>query len=185
MIVYKMFKLSLNYIILIKFLRINDNGVAGNHRFSHKNTSKVSAFLLILSTFSLQNGSSLSENLFFDVGSHFLSLHIGCEEVDHLALRIHEEFSEIPGDDFGSLGDGIIEGTVVAQKCENRMGVLSIDLHLLHDGEASLEIVLNESVNLLGGAALLSKELVAGECQNFKALSFQSFMDSHHLLVVL
>ena len=122
--------------------------------------------------FSLLKYNSLSENLLFNIGSHFLRLHVWWEEIDDLSLRINEELSEIPGNDFGRLSGWIIEGTVVAQKRENRMCVLSVDFHFFHDGKASLKIFLNKSVYLLRRAALLSKELVAWECQNFKAFSF-------------
>jgi hypothetical protein len=157
----------------------------GKHRSSRKNTSLVSVSLLIYPHLPCLHSLSLILHLLLNECCHFFSLHIRREELDDLALRVDEKLGEVPGDDLGCLGDGIIEGAVVAQVGENRVSVLSIYLHLLHDREASLEVVLDEGVNLLRGATLLSEELVARESQDFKATAAQLLMNPHHLLVVV
>jgi hypothetical protein len=101
-----------------------------------------------------------------------------------LSLAVQEKLGEVPGNHLGSLGGGVEEGAVVAQEDEHWVRVLPVDLHLLHDGEVSLEVVLHKGINLLRGSALLSEELVAGKCHNFEATVPPTLVRLHHLLVV-
>lgn len=65
------------------------------------------------------------------------------------------------------------------------MRVFSVDLDLLHDGESSVEVVLDEGVDLLRTAVFLPEELVARECDDLKPLIPINLMHLDHVLVVL
>lgn len=155
------------------------------HRSSRKNTSIVSVSLLIYPYLPCHLTNSLLLHLLLDEGVHLLGLDVGSEEFDDLALGVEEELGEVPGDDFSSLGGRVIEGTVVAQEGEDGVCVFPVHFHLLHDGESCLEVVFHKGFNLLGGAALLSEELVAREGEDFETTLLQLLMHSHHLLIVL
>lgn len=131
------------------------------------------------------NKSSLWLHLFLDKGHNFLALYLGTEELNYLALWVHKEFSEVPRNDFGCFGGGVVEAAVVAQVHEDRVRVLAVDFNLLHDRKTGFEVVLHKGVDLLGRSAFLSEELVAGKSQNFKTAVSPSLMSLHHLFVVV
>ena len=106
---------------------------------------------------------SLWLHLLLDEGHDFLALHLRTEELDHLALWVYEELGEVPRNHFGRFGGGVVETAVVAQVNEDWVSVLAVDFHLLHDREPSFEVILHEGVDLLGTAAFLAEELVAGK----------------------
>ena len=106
---------------------------------------------------------SLWLHLLLDEGHDFLALHLRTEELDHLALWVYEELGEVPRNHFGRFGGGVVEAAVVAQVNEDWVSVLAVDFHLLHDREPRFEVILHEGVDLLGTAAFLAEELVAGK----------------------
>jgi hypothetical protein len=114
-------------------------------------------------------------------------LDLGCRRVvlDHFSLRIDEKLSEVPGNHSGSSGLGVIELTVASEVGVDRMSLLSVDLHLLHQRELGVEPLACEFLNLLRGSAFLSKELVAGESQDFKAVVFPTLISLGHFRVVV
>ncbi len=112
---------------------------------------------------SIIDSLSLWLHLLLDEGHDFLALHLRTEELDHLALRVYEEFGEVPRNHFGGFGDGVVETAVVAQVNEDWVSVLAVDFHLLHDREPSFEVILHEGVDLFGTAAFLAEKLVAGK----------------------
>jgi hypothetical protein len=119
-----------------------------------------------------------------DIGHHFFSLYCGRKELNHLSLRIDEELGEVPGDNFGSLCLGVKERTVVTKESEHWMSVFTVNFHLLHNGETSVEVLLDKIGDFFWATALLSEELVAGESNNFKSFVSPSLMSFDHFGVV-
>lgn len=59
---------------------------------------------------------------------------------------------------------------LVLEPGPKRVGVVTVDLGLLHDGEGHAVVELAELLDVVVGAGLLATELVAGEAENDKVL---------------
>jgi hypothetical protein len=59
---------------------------------------------------------------------------------------------------------------LVLEPGPKRVGVVAVDLSLLHDGERHAVVDLAELLDVVVGAGLLATELVAGEAENDKVL---------------
>ena len=101
--------------------------------------------------------------------SHLIHRLVGPEELDHSPVLIHKKLREVPGNHLRLHILGVEQLTVVPQKHEHRVGVRSVHLHLFQHREIHVEVFLDEGIDFLRGAALLSEKLVAGEGENFEA----------------
>ncbi|QBZ58027.1 hypothetical protein PoMZ_02966 [Pyricularia oryzae] len=61
-------------------------------------------------------------------------------------------------------------GHLLLEPLEERVGVVAVDVDLLHDGEGDAVVDLAKVLNVVVGAGLLAAELVAGEAEDGKVL---------------
>lgn len=100
----------------------------------------------------------------------------------HVALLIDEEFAEVPFDVIEareSEGRGFTLHPLVERMC-----VVTVHVHLGKHRKGHA-VVFRETLDFCSRAGLLSAELVAGECQNLKALRLVLLVQADKFLVVL
>ena len=96
----------------------------------------------------------------------------------HLAFSVHEELSEVPRDITAS------KRALGSKVPVNRVSSFSVDLNFGEHG-VLCTVGLCVSFYLSFRTRFLLAELVARECQNFKARALKLRVDGSHLLVVL
>ena len=109
--------------------------------------------------------------------------------LNRLAVLGNEEFGEVPLDialGFGAVADAFEEGfggfgfetfvllgrRLLFEVHENRVGILSVDIDLLHDLEGHAIVELAELLDLSVRTRILLLELVAGETDDDQPLVF-------------
>lgn len=78
----------------------------------------------------------------------------------------------------------IIKLTIIPQICEDWIWIWSIDFCFGKYFEISVEILLDEFLNLSFASTFLVEELIAWKCQNLEATATQLIMQFDHFLVV-
>lgn len=79
-----------------------------------------------------------------------------------LSIATNEELFKVPLDALKTKQTGLL----LLEPGPERVGSVTVDLGLLHDGESDAVVDLAEALNLLVGARLLGSELVAGEAED-------------------
>jgi hypothetical protein len=64
------------------------------------------------------------------------------------------------------------------------VSIFSVHLYLLQDGELGVEVLIDKLLDLDGGTALLSKELVTWEGKDLESLVPEVLMHLDHCLIV-
>lgn len=83
-----------------------------------------------------------------------------------LSVTADEELLKVPLDALEAEKTGLL----VLEPGPEGVGVVAVDLGLLHDGEAHAVVELAELLDVIVGAWLLATELVAGEAEDDKVL---------------
>lgn len=81
-----------------------------------------------------------------------------------MAISANEELLKVPLDNLQAQQARLL----LLEPGEQRVGVVAVDIGLLHDGEADAIVDLAEVLDLIVGAGLLGTELVAGEAEDLK-----------------
>lgn len=116
---------------------------------------------------------------------HFFRLDLGIEEFYHFPLGVHHKFGEIPGNHLCSAGLRVEKLTVVSEVNEEGMSMFTVYFNLLHHWELNVEVLGDEFLNFSRGAALLAKELVAGEGKDLKPLISPPVVSLNHFFIVV
>lgn len=83
-----------------------------------------------------------------------------------LSITSNKELLKVPLDALEAQETRLL----VLEPGPKRVGVVAVDLGLLHDGECHAVVELAELLDVVVGAGLLATELVAGEAENDKVL---------------
>lgn len=83
-----------------------------------------------------------------------------------LSITSNKELLKVPLDALEAQQTRLL----VLEPGPKRVGVVAVDLGLLHDGECHAVVELAELLDVVVGAGLLATELVAGEAENDKVL---------------
>jgi hypothetical protein len=83
-----------------------------------------------------------------------------------LAITADEKLLKVPLDALETEKTGLL----VLEPGPEGVGAVTVDLGLLHDGEAHAVVELTELLNVIVGAGLLAAELVAGEAEDHKVI---------------
>lgn len=81
-----------------------------------------------------------------------------------VTIPANEELLKVPLDNLQAQQARLL----LLEPGEQRVGVVAVDIGLLHDGEADAIVDLAEVLDLIVGAGLLGAELVAGEAEDLK-----------------
>jgi hypothetical protein len=79
-----------------------------------------------------------------------------------LAVAADEELLKVPLDELEAHDAGLLR----LEPGEEGLGVVAVDVGLLHDGEGDAVVELAEALDVVVGAGLLATELVAGEAED-------------------
>lgn len=105
-------------------------------------------------------------------------------KLDDLSVPVHNKLGEVPGNHSSFTLLRIVELAVVAEILEERVGIGAVDLDLGEHGEVNLKVFLDELLDFLFTAALLTEELVTWESQDLKAILMVLLVDPHELLII-
>lgn len=106
------------------------------------------------------------------------------EKVDNLTFIVNYKLSKIPWNHLSLTSLFVIQFTIISQKCEKWMSIVTINFNFFKNREFSMEIFLNKFNNLFWRSTFLTKELIAWESKDFKSLLFKFLMHLNHGLIV-
>jgi len=104
----------------------------------------------------------------FDRFCDFLGCNLWCESLYHRPVPTHQEFREIPGDVFLSVGIGLTG----LQESIDLTGVIAVDIDLRKHRKRRAIFGDRKLENLCIGSGFLGPELVAGKGENGQFIGF-------------
>lgn len=109
-------------------------------------------------------GRSRSSNKLFDIWSDEIRLGLMAVVADDVAIAVDQELLEVPGH------VATLQGGVLSQPQEERMGLLAHDLDFRHHWEFNAKFFDDISLDDIFRIRLLASELVAREGQDLEVL---------------